>query len=558
MKQNVDLSDRGSVSYTTESSGNCRVYELSDQPASTADPEFRKVHDTVLRILMDFHSEPFDKFDQMLTLGMQYLNLDSAVMGSVLGRTLHISSLTGDVAKSNSQGDKLLIAETLFHRALDSDDTLAIHRVKTHYRSEAATRTDTIDCFIGRQINTANGPYGLIGFYSSQPRDKPFSSRNIEVVNLIAQSIGLIMGYEERIEFISHYTESYQPMLSIIPAMMLLCDETGLVVASSHRLSTLFDVKADSIPGTNICQYIHPNDHVNVRTVLKQGDVEHIPITLSWNDDMSLEVELSSCIKSIGTMQGIRIIVLTDVAERNKAIREVEQQNRQLTQANQSLDQFAYIASHDLQEPLRKIQQFSAFLQDDLDGSMTTDTEYHLNVILKASKKMTGLVQDVLQLSRSAQSDPVLSDVNLSELVEDVIDGLELRIEEASARITVSALPTVQGDRGLVQQLFTNLISNSIKYRDHSRHPIIIINAVFEGNTLAIAIRDNGIGFDPDQTKAAFEPFSRLQTSDDYNGNGIGLAICMKVCDRHNWTLTATSTPGLGSVFTIRIPDGAP
>jgi len=356
-------------------------------------------------------------------------------------------------------------------------------------------------------------------------------------------------------ELISHHTEFYKPMLRIIPAMMLLCDETGLIVANSHRLSTVLGIKPDSMSGKNIRQYIQPNNHVSVNSALKKGNVEHVPMTIGWRDNASLDVEMSSCIKSIGTMQGVRIVVLADVSDRNKAIKEVEQQNRQLTRANQSLDQFASLASHDLQEPLRKIQQFSVFLQEDMDGLMTTDAKHHLNVILKASKRMTGLVQDILKLSRTTQNDPVLNEVNLSELIDDAIDELELRIEDAKARITVSALPTVRGDQGLIRQLFTNLISNSIKYRDYSRRPTIKISAVCESDSLAITISDNGIGFNPDQTKAAFEPFTRLHSSADYNGNGIGLAICEKVCDQHNWILSATSTPGIGSVFTIHIPD---
>jgi len=247
---------------------------------------------------------------------------------------------------------------------------------------------------------------------------------------------------------------------------------------------------------------------------------------------------------------------------------EVEEQNKQLELVNESLNQFAYIASHDLQEPLRKIQQFAAFLDEDLGKTMNDESQYHLDVIVKSATRMSTLIQDLLEFSSAAKGGLEKSDINLNELLEEVRAELDFRVVQSDATINVGTLPTVQGDPSLVRQLFTNLISNSIKYRHDDRAPVVHIaigsnadksdelasNLVeLKTSPTTISISDNGIGFDQSLIARAFEPFNRLHTDKKYSGNGIGLSICATVCDKHGWTLSATSEPGVGSVFTITI-----
>jgi len=170
---------------------------------------------------------------------------------------------------------------------------------------------------------------------------------------------------------------------------------------------------------------------------------------------------------------------------------------------------------------------------------------------------MTTLIQDLLEFSSAAKGEIELRDINLNELLSEVCSELELRISESNAQITIDDLPTIKGDTSLVRQLFTNLVSNSIKYRDESRDPVIQIASKTEGDSMHITITDNGIGFDQKLAARAFEPFNRLHSEKKYKGNGIGLSICATVCDKHDWTLSANSQPGSGSVFAIAIKTAA-
>lgn len=232
--------------------------------------------------------------------------------------------------------------------------------------------------------------------------------------------------------------------------------------------------------------------------------------------------------------------------------RQLEEKNTRLESANESLNQFAFIASHDLQEPLRKIQQFSSFLRDDLGKQLNEDTLYHLNVVVDASERMSTLIYDLLRYSGASQEEPKVESVNLNELLNEVVKELEMSITESKARIQIGALPTVQGDKALLRQLFINLVGNSIKYRSTERTPIIKIDTLDKADDEGIVLEDNGIGFSTEFAKKIFDPFTRLHNNKQYKGNGIGLAICSTVCDKHNWTLTANGQVEEGCQFIIR------
>jgi len=246
------------------------------------------------------------------------------------------------------------------------------------------------------------------------------------------------------------------------------------------------------------------------------------------------------------------MVVLTDVSERNKAARFAEEQNRLLKTANENLNQFAFVASHDLQEPLRKIQLFSGFLEDDLEGKLDKDASYHLNVIVDASDRMSTLIRDLLRFSGASQYEPKHDPINLNELIEEVVTELDLRVQDSGAEINVANLPEVEGDKGMLRQLFVNLIGNGIKYRSPERPVQITVKGYGKDLQEGVSVSDNGIGFEMEFARKIFEPFNRLHRSKEYKGNGIGLAICSTVCDKHGWGLSAESEPDIGSTFKIK------
>jgi PAS domain S-box-containing protein len=224
-----------------------------------------------------------------------------------------------------------------------------------------------------------------------------------------------------------------------------------------------------------------------------------------------------------------------------------------LERSNQELQNFAYIASHDLQEPLRKIQLFSNRLktrQADFDEQSLD----YLERMFNASTRMQALIQDLLEYSRLTTHGQPFVSVHLNEIISDVLSDLEIRIQESHAQIVVGQLPAIEADPVQMQQLFLNLIGNALKYYRPEESPKIKVNAEIQENLCRLTIADNGIGFDEKYSERIFRVFERLHGQGKYEGTGIGLAICRKIINRHNGEITVTSKPGKGSTFIVTLP----
>ncbi|GAB4037466.1 sensor histidine kinase [Spirosoma jeollabukense] len=258
--------------------------------------------------------------------------------------------------------------------------------------------------------------------------------------------------------------------------------------------------------------------------------------------------------------------------EVEQANKDLEETNRHLIRSNQNLEQFAYIASHDLQEPLRKIQQFGDLLKTRYVGSSGEDLVY-LDRMQVAASRMSLLIKDLLTFSRISTSQAVLYAVALTNVIDDAIDTLSILIDESNATIHVGALPIVQGDASQLEQLFQNLLSNAIKFsrqdeKGQKTKPEIHIRAsrILAGDIPAslrttraaayhlIEVADNGIGFDEKYTNRIFQVFQRLHGRNEFAGTGVGLAICEKVVTNHGGVITATSKPGQGATFSVYLP----
>ena len=230
-----------------------------------------------------------------------------------------------------------------------------------------------------------------------------------------------------------------------------------------------------------------------------------------------------------------------------------------LARSNRELETFASAASHDLQEPLRKITTFAERLESRLDDVLDEPGRAELSRIQEAARRMRELTNALLAYSHVTTAAPRREPVDLSTVLEEVLSDLDLQISEADCLLRVSRLPVVDADPVQMRQLLQNLICNAIKFRASDRTPIVEIGAgATLGGMATVTIADNGIGIDAKYLDKIFEPFQRLHGRGSYPGTGLGLALCRSVVERHGGILTVASTPGEGSTFTVCLPAGQP
>ncbi len=231
---------------------------------------------------------------------------------------------------------------------------------------------------------------------------------------------------------------------------------------------------------------------------------------------------------------------------------ELEDKVALLNRSNEQLEQFAYIASHDLQEPLRKISFYSDYLLVKFGKQIPQEAEVFFTNMISAADRMKILVQDILAYSTVRHEG--FTSLNLNEIIVEVLRELEMGIKETNAEITVNELPTIDGNRRQLIQLFENLVSNSLKYSKAGEIPRINISAEVSEDQVNILVTDDGIGFDEQYLHRMFNLFQRLHSKEKYGGTGIGLAVCKKIVDLHNGSINATGAPNQGATFSVTLP----
>lgn len=255
--------------------------------------------------------------------------------------------------------------------------------------------------------------------------------------------------------------------------------------------------------------------------------------------------------------------ILSMAIEKSRLITELRQQidivnnnNERLESSNQDLEDFAYVASHDLQEPLRKIRAFSDRLATKAADRLTEQEREYINRMQSAALRMNTLISDLLDFSRVNTRGDNLAPVDANRIVALAIDACSKEIEACEGVVDVGVLPTVTADNAQLLQVFVALIDNAIKFRNLEVAPHVQINVVDDGDAAfdTLVVADNGIGFAPKYLDRIFKPFQRLNGREQYPGSGIGLAVCRRVAERHDGTIDATSIEGTGSRFVLRIP----
>ncbi len=260
-------------------------------------------------------------------------------------------------------------------------------------------------------------------------------------------------------------------------------------------------------------------------------------------------------VKGSVTTDGGTVTVLTDITDIKQQEVKLADQSRRLAASNNELVQFATVASHDLQEPLRKIEAFGARLKQRASGALDADSSQYLERMIAATQRMRGLITGLLSYSRVGRREVPFGAIDLDKLLAEVVDDLSVAIAERQATVCGANLGSMRGEATLMRQLFQNLLSNALKFSKADVAPVIEIERVNgAGAAFELRFHDNGIGFDMKYHDKIFEIFQRLHGREAYEGTGVGLATCAKIVERHGGTLRAISAPGEGATFIAALP----
>jgi PAS domain S-box-containing protein len=321
---------------------------------------------------------------------------------------------------------------------------------------------------------------------------------------------------------------------------------------------------------TSWADVVHPDDLkeslARWRSAIKSGDSYEIEYRLKrrkgdyrWYLTRALPVRNSA--QEITRWFG----TCTDIDERKRTEDQLRASALMLSQSNRELEDFATVASHDLQEPLRKIHSFVACLRDEQSAALDAEGRGYLDRIQNAASRMTTLVSDLLEFSRVSSKGKPFAPVDLNQVLSGVLSDLEARLAESGGRVEATKLPMVASDGLQMRQLLQNLIANALKFHKKTVPPVVRVSAeIIEtpnangrqqgGGTCRISVADNGIGFDEKYLDRIFTIFQRLHGRGDYEGTGIGLAVCRRIVERHGGTITARSAPGQGATFSFTLP----
>jgi PAS domain S-box-containing protein len=259
----------------------------------------------------------------------------------------------------------------------------------------------------------------------------------------------------------------------------------------------------------------------------------------------------------IETEEGIlTLAVMSDITERKRAVEQLARINTELRSSNAELEQFAYVASHDLQEPLRMITSYLHLLERRYNAQLDADAREFIHFAVDGANRMKVLIRDLLSISRAGTQAVKSVDVPASAVLQNVLHDLKATIEEKGAAITFDPLPTIFADPGLIARVFQNLIGNAIKFHREGA-PQVHVSASLVNDQWVFSVRDNGIGIEPQHADRIFQIFQRLHGAEAYPGTGIGLAISKKIIERHGGRIWLKSKPGEGSTFYFSIPSAA-
>ncbi|RPI84653.1 MAG: PAS domain-containing sensor histidine kinase [Chloroflexi bacterium] len=332
-------------------------------------------------------------------------------------------------------------------------------------------------------------------------------------------------------------------------------------VSLSDELQRIYECEKSSYSFKDFLLLAHPEDRAVKIAALEKalsGDAwfnfEHR--ILRQKDNVERYIKVSGEVIFDKTGKPLKVYGASqDVTELRENERSLKSHTTRLEALTRDLESFTYVASHDLQAPLRKILKFGELIKTNLPLETDEIVCDYIGRMQKAAARMQSLISDLLNYSQIPNGIRSYKNVNMNHVVQNVLDDLELQIKSSKAQVDVCDLPVLSADPTLMQQLFQNLISNAIKFHEPGKAPVVKIESRYlTPQMVEIQVIDEGIGFDEKHLERIFRPFVRLHGNSTFDGTGIGLSICHKIVERHSGSITAHSKPGKGTTFIIKLP----
>jgi len=358
-----------------------------------------------------------------------------------------------------------------------------------------------------------------------------------------------------------------QAMFDLSPLGCCLCDAAGRISDANPALLALVKTERAALLGQSLAGLLPQPDGpeeegrqaARLATEGRFGPYERL---LMLPDGREVPVRLRGVRLEEGTRRQADLIytLVEDISEERAVLRILEERTRDLARSNADLEQFAYVASHDLREPLRMVSSFLGLLERRYGAGFNEEARQFIDFAKDGARRMDQLILDLLDFSRIGRENLALASIPLRLPLDRALANLAVGISESAATIEIASActtVTVRGDPSQLTSLFQNLIGNALKYRAPDRPPRVILSVRRDGEDWDVTVADNGIGIEPDYFERIFRLFQRLHNREAYDGTGIGLALCKKIVERHGGRIWVESTPGTGSVFHVTLPVGA-
>ncbi|MEM8877882.1 MAG: ATP-binding protein [Pseudomonadota bacterium] len=529
---------------------------LYGQPHS-ADNRHNQALDHLVAVSNDGELSFDDRIQRILESAYRYFDLDFGSLCRFEGQSVLVEAVADD-HEFLFRNQRLPLEATYCCLVQRGSALLAIHDAHERpFGSEMARDRISLGALLAIRLWVGGEDYGALVFGHRTPRTRPFSNAELRFLELTARWLEYELSSSAHLSELTHREARYRTLYKKTPVMMLSVDCAGRIVEVSDRFLQKLGYTRDSVLGRSYLDFVERN---GPSEITDSGDFLPLPehgrtpdepksVTFISAAGIRIETEMRSMphASGIGCEHEI-LCVLNDVTAHNLAERELAAANARLQRANEGLQRFNMIASHDLQEPLRKIRAFGSLLESELGHCLAGDAAYALSAMVNASRRLTDLVDDLLALSQESRRQYQKKPVPMANILSDTLGAQALSWD-------ITAQPIVACDPCAVARIIDNFATNACKYAHPDRAPHIQVAANRQPDgAYEIVLADNGIGLSGIELHEMFEPFKRFCDDPGIPGTGTGLAICAAICKQLGWDIGARDRDGDGADFYLRIP----